>query len=413
MHNGTRHKLLLADWRVIRDRWTQPGENNEESTLRHLHQHQWRFPRAILRTDFHLVPKKNGRKGQCYICYPPSYFSVPALLQFLLLPANKASTLQAQSPIACPPVQTTVPSADSPRAPSSAVSQTLHPQSDLSGLSSMGSWLHLSSTRLVTPKSASPVQTFLPNSKPTFPNAFCLSVMWTRLNSHVQNWTHYLPHQTQSSSKVSLSRSMAALSAPLPRQKTGSLPHPALIPMVIKCPTQAPNPFLQPRTPPCLGQVLSRYLETSSQHTISPPLMLPSNPPFITTRVSFLKHISAPVLLLLKAFHPTAHERTSTWSTKHANLFWFGPIFQHSPQSNLLSNYIKWLGFPESTKLFLYVPTLYLLCPLPGELLFILRDPLQIPPALWRVPQLFISFRIVVPFSVPQKYFGYSLWGNT
>lgn len=50
--------------------------------------------------------------------------------------------------------------------------------------------------------------------------------------------------------------------------------------------------------------------------------------------------------------------------------------------------YIKWLGFPESTKLFSYVPTLYLLCPLPGELLFLLRDPLQIPPALWRVPQL-------------------------
>lgn len=83
---------------------------------------------------------------------------------------------------------------------------------------------------------------------------------------------------------------------------------------------------------------LSRYLETASRlSTISPPLTLPSNPPFITTRVSFLKHISVPVFLLLKAFHPTAHKRTSTWSTKHANLFWFCPISQHSPQSNLLS----------------------------------------------------------------------------
>lgn len=52
------------------------------------------------------------------------------------------------------------------------------------------------------------------------------------------------------------------------------------------------------------------------------------------------------------------------------------------PQSNLLSNYLQWLGFPESTKLFLYIPTLYLLCPLPGELLFILRDPMPISPAL-------------------------------
>lgn len=120
---------------------------------------------------FILYPRKMEERGSVTYVIHHAYFSVPALLQFLLLPANKASTLQAQSPTACPPGQTTVPSADSPRAPSSAFSQTLHPQSDLSGLSSMGAWLHLSSTRLVTPKPASPVQTFLPNSRPTFPNA--------------------------------------------------------------------------------------------------------------------------------------------------------------------------------------------------------------------------------------------------
>lgn len=43
---------------------------------------------------------------------------------------------------------------------------------------------------------------------------------------------------------------------------------------------------------------LSRYLETSSQQTISLSLMLPSNPPFITTRVSVLEHFcSCPSLV--------------------------------------------------------------------------------------------------------------------
>lgn len=60
--------------------------------------------------------------------------------------------------------------------------------------------------------------------------------------------------------------------------------------------------------------------ETASQQIILPPLMLPSNPPFISTRASLSKHISAPVPLLLKAFHPTAHKRVPTRLTKHANL---------------------------------------------------------------------------------------------
>lgn len=66
---GHGHKRLLADWRDIRDTWTQPGENNEESTLINLHQPQGQFPRAILRIAFNLVHKKNGRKRQRCICY--------------------------------------------------------------------------------------------------------------------------------------------------------------------------------------------------------------------------------------------------------------------------------------------------------------------------------------------------------
>lgn len=71
MHREHIHKLPLTDWRDIRDRWTQSGENHEERTLIKLHRHQERFPRAILRIGFNLAPKKKERKRQCCVCYPP------------------------------------------------------------------------------------------------------------------------------------------------------------------------------------------------------------------------------------------------------------------------------------------------------------------------------------------------------
>lgn len=123
------------------------------------------------------------------------------------------------------------------------------------------------------------------------------------------------------------------------------------------------------------------------------------------TRVSFLKHISSPIPIPLKAFHPTSHKTMSKWLTKHANFLWPCPISQNSPQSTLLSICIKLLGFFNQDVL--DIPTQYLLFPLPREFLFKLQDPLQISPHWWSIPQFSISFRIVVPFSVLQKYSEY------
>lgn len=47
---------------------------------------------------FILYPRQTEERGSVTYVIHHTYFSVPALLQFLLLPANKAFILQAQSP---------------------------------------------------------------------------------------------------------------------------------------------------------------------------------------------------------------------------------------------------------------------------------------------------------------------------
>lgn len=117
---GHGHKLLLADWRDIRDRWTQPGENSEESTLINLHRHQGQLPRAILRTDFNLVHKKNGRKRQCCICYLPCTFLSSCLFAVSTLAWKEAIHSPGTKPRSMPTGTGHSSICRFPRAPSSA-----------------------------------------------------------------------------------------------------------------------------------------------------------------------------------------------------------------------------------------------------------------------------------------------------
>lgn len=301
---------------------------------------------------FILYPRKMEERGTVTYVIHHAYFSVPALLQLLLLPGNQASTLQTQSPTACMPHHTD--HSTTCRFPQGS-SLSLFSDSSLSvwplGIILYGLLASLVLQRLVTPKSASPVQTFLPSSRPTFPNAFSVSECCgntsqfpcPKLNSLssppdsvlLQIFPFSVNGSTVSSATMSENRKSPMDDSRSPLSFPWSRGH--------QVSSQAPNPFLHSCAPPCLVQAFTVSWNSQPADYISPPLMLPFNPPFITTRVSFLKHISAPVLLSWKAFHPTAHKRTSTWSTKHANLFWFCPIFQHSPRATYsLTTYNGW-----------------------------------------------------------------------
>lgn len=136
----------------------------------------------------------------------------------------------------------------------------------------------------------------------------------------------------------------AAPSAQCAASETMTRPIPLARPTATKSSRPAPNPFLYSCSAPCQVQgphgALFYFMdEIASQQIILLPLILPSNPHFINTRVSFPKHTSLPVsflLKVLKASHTTAHKRISKWLTKHANLVWSYHISQDSPQSILL-----------------------------------------------------------------------------
>lgn len=156
---------------------------------------------------------------------------------------------------------------------------------------------------------------------------------------------------------------------------------PALIPVVIKSPVKLP--ILS-----CIHVLLpvwcrlSRYLETASQQIISRRRNAALQSTLHNHQGFLSKTHFCSCPSLVKSLPPHCPQKNIHVVNKACKPFPILSDLPTLPQSNLLSNYLQWLGFPESTKLFLYIPTLYLLCPLPGELLLILRDPLPISPAL-------------------------------
>ena len=146
--------------------------------------------------------------------------------------------------------------------------------------------------------------------------------------------------------------------------------------------------------------------DTTSQQIILLPQILPSNPSFITTRVSLRKHISSPLfqLKVLRASHPAARKRISKWANKAGKLC---TILSLSPNDK------KRLGIHRINYDILYSPTLYLLCLWPRELLLILQDPMQKSSFSWEALQLFISFRSITPPCVLQKDFEYGFKAYT
>lgn len=356
--------------------------------------------------------KKQKERGSIvYIIHYAYLLSVPALLQFLLLPRNKASTPWAQpqgtptGPDPRGPLRlrdtslpwATIRSSERLEVCRSAHSALVYPDHSVATLPSFGScdgtfldfphffcWFHLSSIcrflplpqTLQVPPRASFSALFSHSLLSPWPSWTILLRLLASLIPHERSPDLSPEHQTQVSkcllgispecstitsesssktefmifptklilhSKYPLSRSIAAPSTQSAtsenRKSPTSLSHIPLSPSL----QVAPNPFLHSRAPPCQAQRLHSVLyamdELASQQILLLPFILPSNPSFTTTRVSFVKHISTSVSLLskvLKASHPTTHKRISKWLAKHANFVWSCHISQHSPEYTTL-----------------------------------------------------------------------------
>lgn len=85
----TRTNSWLPAIRTSRDRWAQPGEKNEESTLIKVHGHCDSPPRPILRIAFRLLQKQRKERGSL------AYITHHAYL--LLVPVHLPSTLACKA----------------------------------------------------------------------------------------------------------------------------------------------------------------------------------------------------------------------------------------------------------------------------------------------------------------------------